>query len=144
MNTNLSPLLRGRIIKKKQCGEKRNTELCENDPFFKNMTLKSWKLYLNVVVQHFIHSAVLADNPAPRSTLSRWHGVALEDSIFNPLGTGSAKQEVERMLRVRRQSGHFRLARCRMGHKSVPHKYAYRAEREKCIGVSPYKGLTDI
>lgn len=55
----------------------------------------------------FICWAVLADNPAPRSTLSRWHAVALEDSIFNPLGTGSAKPEVERMLVVRRQSEHF-------------------------------------
>lgn len=57
----------------------------------------------------FLHSALLADNPAPRSTLSRWHGMALENSIFNPLGTSFAKQEAERMLGVRRQSGHFRL-----------------------------------
>jgi len=93
--------------------------------------LQSWKLYLNVTMQHFIHSAVLADSPAPRSTLSRWHDMAQEDSIFNPLGTGSAKQEVERMLRVRRQSQHFRLANCCTGHTVVPRKYACRTRRQQ-------------
>lgn len=98
-------------------------------PFLKkNMTLKNWKLCLNVVVQHFIDSAVLADNPAPRSTLSRWHAVALQDSIFNPLGTGSAKQEVEWMLRVGRQSGHLRLTQCCMGQCRGPHTSAHTVQ----------------
>lgn len=79
----------------------------------------------------FIHSAVLADNPVPRSTLSRWHGVALEDSIFNPLGTGSAKQEVERMLGVRRQSGHFRLAQCCVGHWCPTQHWAYHKDKRE-------------
>lgn len=116
------PLLREGRIKRKQCGKEQPWTVWKWAFLKKKKKYDSQELrqYLNVVVQRFIHSAVLADNPAPRSTLSRWHGVALEDSIFNPLGTDSTKQEVERMLWVRRQSGHFILARCRVGHKSAP------------------------
>lgn len=110
------PLLRRHQIKRIQRKKKKKKKMLNGD----DGILTSWKLCLNVVVQRFMHSAVLADNPARRSTLSRWHGVALQDSIFNPLGTGSAKQEVDRMLRVRRQSGHFRVAHCRVGHNSFP------------------------